>query len=314
MLARTVENMYWLARYVERAENMARMISATTNVLLDLPGASAHRWAPMIAITGSEAEFERRGLDADERSVVQFLIADPGNPGSIVASLRAARENARTLREVIPAAVWEQLNHFYHEVNDEVAVGLPQRNRFNLLKRIVVNSQALTGAFDGTASRNDAWAFLLLGRNLERADMTSRILDVRSAELKRASAAEEDPYELIQWMSVLKSLSGYQMYRLARRTRVARADVLDFLLRDGQFPRSCAFCLREMTHVLGELPRADEVLNSLVAAAQFIAGADLAAVDQPALQRLLDELQLHIKAVHEGIAATYFPSAPSVAT
>jgi uncharacterized alpha-E superfamily protein len=308
MLARTVENIYWLARYVERAENTARLISATTNVLLDLPGGTALRWAPMIAITGSEDEFERRGLVADERAVVQFLIADPSNPGSIVASLRAARENARTLREVIPTAVWEQLNHFYHEIVDEVAAGLLQRNRFNLLKRIVVNSQALAGVFDSTASRNDAWAFVLLGRNLERADMTSRILDVRFAELKRASGADEDPYELIQWMSVLKSLSGYQMYRLGRRTRVARADVLDFLLRDGQFPRSCAFCLREMTVLLGELPRADRVLSSLGAAAQFIGSADLAELDQPTLQSLLDEVQLHLKAVHQGIAATYFPS------
>lgn len=309
MLARTVENVYWLARYLERAENIARMISATSNVVLDLPRGSTLQWAPLITITGSDAEFARRGLAADERAVVHFLIADASNPGSIVASLSAARENARTLREVLPTAAWEQLNRFYHEVVDEVAAGLLQRNRFDLLKRVTVNSQALSGLFDGTASRNDAWTFLQLGRYLERADMTSRIIDVRSAELARPSAAEEDPYESIKWMNVLKSLSAYQMYRLGRRTRVARGEVLDFLLRDGQFPRSCAFCLRQMTLVLGALPRAAQVLDALAAASRYLGQAELGALDPPALQQLIDEVQVHFTAVHAGLASTYFPAA-----
>ena len=127
----------------------------------------------------------------------------------------------------------------------------------------MVTLQTIAGMLDGTMNRNDAYIFSMLGRNLERADMTSRIVDVRSAQLLPAETPELRPFESVQWMSVLKSLSGYQMYRLRMRTRVKRTDVLQFLLRDDQFPRSCQFCLMQLERSLNELPRSEGVLEVL---------------------------------------------------
>jgi uncharacterized alpha-E superfamily protein len=147
----------------------------------------------------------------------------------------------------------------------------------------------------------------MLGRNLERADMTSRIIDVRSAQRLPADAPGFGPFETIQWLNLLKSLSGYQMYRLSQRTRVSRFAVLEFVLRDHYFPRACLFCLKEVEQSLRGLPRSTGVLKVLEDARAFLADASLATLDEPGLHELIDRLQLHIIVVHEGIAETYFP-------
>jgi len=312
MLARVVENVYWLSRYLERAENTARIIGVNTNLLLDLPGGIAPGWLPLVDISGNRAEFnarnESKSTRGDERDVVQFLIADKENPGSICSSLAAARENARTLREILPTEAWELLNEFFAEFTRDAATGINKRTRFDFLKRVVVALQTIAGMLDGTMNRNDAHTFSTLGRNLERADMTSRIVDVRSAQLLPAETPELRPFETVQWMSVLKSLSGYQMYRLKMRTRVKRTDVLQFLLRDDQFPRSCHYCLTQLELSMTPLPRSEGVLESIEAAKRFIERASLGTLDQPGLHELIDKIQLRINDVHDGIAKIYFPS------
>src|SRR3982750_1557153 len=294
MLARTVESVYWLSRYLERAENTARIIGVNTNLLLDLPGGIAPGWLPLVDISGNRAEFDAQYKDkaskGEERDVVSFLIADKDNPGSICSSLSSARENARTLREILPIEAWELLNQFFGEFTKELSSGLNKRTRFEFLKRIVITLQTIAGMLDGTMNRNDAHAFLTLGRNLERADMTSRIVDVRSAQLLPAETPELRPFESGQWMGVLKSLSGYQMYRLKMRSRVMRADVLQFLLRDDEFPRSCQFCLAQLEASVTTLPRSEGVLEVLEGAAKFIQRAPLATLDQPALHELIDNI------------------------
>ena len=166
---------------------------------------------------------------------------------------------------------------------------------------------------DGTMNRNDAHTFSTLGRNLERADMTSRIVDVRSAQLLPAETPELRPFETVQWMSVLKSLSGYQMYRLRMRTRVKRTDVLQFLLRDDQFPRSCQYCLTQLENSLTPLPRSEGVLEVLEAAAKFIERAPLATLDQPGLHELIDDIQLHIPTCTTASPRSTSPRARSAA-
>ena len=312
MLARVVENVYWLSRYLERAENTARIIGVNTNLLLDLPGGIAPGWLPLVDISGNRAEYDARSQGkaghGEERDVVHFLIADRDNPGSICSSLTAARENARTLREILPTECWELLNEFFGEFNKDLATGINKRMRFEFLKRIVIALQTIASMLDGTMNRNDAHAFLTLGRNLERTDMTSRIVDVRSAQLLPVETPELRPFESVQWMSVLKSLSGYQMYRLKMRTRVKRTDVLQFLLRDDQFPRSCQFCLTQLESSLTPLPRSEGVMEVLETAAKFIERAPLATLDQPGLHELIDRIQLNINNVHNMIAEIYFPS------
>jgi uncharacterized alpha-E superfamily protein len=308
VLARVVENVYWFARYLERAENTARLVSVNTHLLLDLPPGYAPGWQTLIDITGSRELFDARGKRADEREIVQFLLADPDNPGSIVSSLKMARENARTLRDIFPTDAWELLNQFFLEFTDELPTALHKRMRFNFLKRIVLASQTLTGGLEGTMNRNDAYTFLMLGRNLERADMSSRIVDVRSAQLMADVAPELRPFDTIQWMSVLRSLSGYEMYRLSRHTRVSRVDVLEFVLRGVQFPRACLFCLKQVEQCLLALPRSAGVLDALAGVRTFLGDADLATLDQEGLHELIDRLQLYISGVHTAIAQTYFPA------
>ncbi len=316
MLARVVENVYWLSRYLERAENTARIIGVNTNLLLDLPGGIAPGWLPLVDISGNRAEydaqFKEKATKGEERDVVNFLIAEKSNPGSICSSLHSARENARTLREILPSEAWELLNQFFAEFTRDLATGINKRTRFEFLKRIVITLQTIAGMLGGTMNRNDAYTFLNLGRNLERADMTSRIVDVRSAQLLPAETPELRPFESVQWMSVLKSLSGYQMYRLKMRSRVKRADVLQFLLRDDEFPRSCQYCLAQIEASLTPIPRSESVLEVLETAKRFIGRAPLATLDQPGLHELIDKIQLRIHDVHARLAENYFPS-PSTA-
>ena len=307
MLSRVAENVYWLARYLERAENTARLLNVNANLLLDLPPEYRPGWLALIDITGSRELFDAREKRAEEREIVNFLIADLDNPGSILAALRAARENARTLRDVLPNEVWEHMNELFMEIKEELPAALGKRTRFAFLQRIIRAMQTLTGELEGTMSRNDAFTLLMLGRNLERADMTSRIIDVRSAQRLPADAPGFGPFDTIQWLNLLKSLSGYQMYRLSQRTRVSRSAVLEFVLRDRHFPRACLFCLKEVEQSLRALPRSAGVLGALDGACGFLANATLATLDQPGLHELIDQLQLHIIVVHEGIAQTYFP-------
>jgi uncharacterized alpha-E superfamily protein len=310
MLARVAENIYWLARYLERAENTARLISVNANLLLDLQRGYELGWLPLIEITGSRLVFESQKRRNDEREIVQFLLAEPENPGSISASLNAARENARTLRDVLPDEAWEILNEFFQEFTSELPSGLNRRTRYNFLKRIVLASQTLAGVLDGTMSRTDAYTFLMLGRNLERADMTSRIVDVRSAQILPADASDLGPFHTIQWISVLRSLSGQHMYRQTRRARVTRVESLDFALRDAQFPRSCLFCLRQTELGLRTLSRSSGVLDTLAGAHRFLAQVNFADIDQAGLHQLIDHLQVYLNGVHASIAQAYFPALP----
>jgi uncharacterized alpha-E superfamily protein len=307
MLSRVAENIYWLARYLERAENMARLVNVNANLLLDLPPEYRPGWLALIDITGSRELFDAREKRPEERDIVHFLIADLENPGSILSSVSSARDNARTLRDVLPNEVWEHMNELFMETKEKLPAALGKRTRFHFLQRIIRGMQTLTGELEGTMSRNDAFTLLMLGRNLERADMTSRIIDVRSAQLLPEDAPGFQPFETIQWLNLLKSLSGYQMYRLSQRTRVSRSAVLDFVLRDTQFPRACLYCLKEVEYFLRALPRSAGVLGSLEGARSFIDTAALATLDQAGLHELIDRLQLHIIVVHEGIAQTYFP-------
>lgn len=307
MLSRVAEDVYWLARYLERAENTARLINVNANLLLDLRPEYRPGWLPLIDITGSRKIFDRREKRAEERDIVHFLIADLDNPGSILASVRSARENARTLRDVLPNEVWEHLNELLMEIKEELPAALNKRTRFQFLQRIIRGMQTLTGELEGTMSRSDAFTLMMLGRNLERADMTSRIIDVRSAQRLPADVPELATFDTIQWMNVLKSLSGSQMYRLSQRTRVSRSAVLEFVLRDRQFPRACVYCLKEVEYFLRALPRSDAILSSLEGVHNFLDNAALETLDRPGLHELIDRLQLHLIVVHEGIAQTYFP-------
>ncbi|TVR61952.1 MAG: alpha-E domain-containing protein, partial [Candidatus Competibacteraceae bacterium] len=182
MLSRVAQNIYWMARQIERAEDTARLINVNSNLLLDLPRNTTFGWLPLIFIVGAEKLFFEKDPNrlADQSNVVRFLISDRDHPSSIISSLAAARENLRTTRDTVPPEAWEQINGLYIYARDHVP---SRRGRFEFLRRVIQGAQQINGLLAGAMSRTAAYDFVRLGRYLERADMTTRILDVRSANL-----------------------------------------------------------------------------------------------------------------------------------
>ena len=227
MLSRVADNLYWMARYLERTENLARLVDVSASLMLDLPLRLSPGWQPLVSITANEQIYAERAHDYSEQSVVHFMVADEKNPGSMLTSIARAREIARTVRDILPREVWEQINELYLFVGERAAEASAKRTRYGFLGRVTAGTQTLTGMFEGIVNEGDAQSFLTLGRNMERADMTSRIVDVRAAAMLVAENAEDlRPFETVLWMNVLRSLSGYQMYRLKTRERVYGAGVV----------------------------------------------------------------------------------------
>ena len=328
MLSRVAQNIYWMARQIERAEDTARLINVNANLLLDLPRNTTFGWLPLIFIVGAEKRFFEKDPHrlADEATVVKFLISDIDHPNSILSSLAYARENLRTTRDTVPQEAWEQVNSLYIYARDHLPT---RRGRFEFMRRVIHGAQQINGLLAGAMSRTAAYSFLWLGRYLERADMTTRILDVRSANLlahadqvpaqspsqsqtqaqSQAPApeqAEQDPFESIQWMSVLKSLSAYQMYRQQVRLRVGGPDVLKFLLQNDSFPRSVSFCLKQLEAGLRELPGSASSLEAIAPLKQRLGDAAVPDLAHEGLHEFIDNLQISFGDLHNQIAAAYF--------
>jgi len=306
MLSRVAENIYWMARYIERAENTARLINVNTNLLLDLPKDVRPGWEPLIHITGGEELYHSLHEHSDGRSVVRFLVGDLKNPASILSSIAHARENARTIRDIVPREAWEQVNELYLMVKGQLQAGLSERRRYDYLKSVILGAQQITGMLAGTMLHDFGYDFLRMGRNLERADMTTRIIDVRSANLLPSHAGELPPFEHAQWMSVLKSLTAYQMYRRHMQVAVRRTPVLLFLLQNRQFPRACYHCLGEVESCLRELPRSDLLLRGVARLQRVVSEARIEVLDHEPLHAFLDDLQVGLAELNGQISATYF--------
>ena len=310
MLSRVAENIYWMARYIERAENTARLIMVNTNLLLDLPKNVQLGWQPIIEILGADKHYLEQNSDFDERQVLKYLISDPDSPNSILNSLRRARENARTIRDIVPRETWERINDLYLYARSSALSGYSKKGRFDYMQRIVLGAQTITGLLAGTMLHDMGYDFLKMGRNLERADMTTRIIDVRSGDLLPEHEALT-PFENIQWMSVLKSLTGYQMYRRTVQERVSRPYVLKFLLKEKQFPRSFFHALLEVKFCLQNLPRNEKPVALLNEIGKKVLRADQAILKQDELHRFIDELQLGLADLNSLITLTYFRPVPT---
>lgn len=308
MLSRVAENVYWLARYLERAEDTARLISVNTHLLLDFPKASRVGWMTLVNMSGSEALYEQFYDTEDEASVLHFLCGDRRNPGSILSSLAAARENLRTTRDVMPQRIWEEVNQLYLKVNQLVEAGITPRNRDAFLNRVIRSCEAVNGMIAGTLSYTQARTFLMLGRLVERADMTSRIIDVRSSSLLPRHSDDSTPFETLQWVSVLKSLTGFQMYRQHVRLRVRGPDVLRFLLQDQRFPRALACSIARIGRELQTLPGGQDAMCAAESCLQQLLQADVTRLAEAPdeLHAFIDQVQIAIHHLHRAIEDTWF--------
>lgn len=308
MLSRVAERLYWMARYVERAENTARMTMAFYVLALDMPKHVELSWKGLIAVTGGEAIFDEHYQRDDERNCVKFLLADHYNPSSVLSSLRAARENMRTTRDLVPAEAWEVVNESYLFARDNIDAGLGKRGRFRFLSEVVQHCQTVTGLLAGCMSHDAAYDFIRLGRNLERADMATRQIDVGAIRFLKRGEEDVQPYDGLLWTSVLRSQSGFQMYRQHVKRRINGADVVRFLLQDIPFPRAVAHALKHAEEALACLPRNDRPLRLMMQAFRHALEADVdKLIAEERLHEFLDSLQEDIAEVHGAIAETWFP-------
>jgi uncharacterized alpha-E superfamily protein len=244
MLSRVADSLYWLGRYVERVENIARCIDVNLQLQLDLPGED-RPWEPVIRAAGDASDFFVRYGRASLENVLTFLTLDAKNPNSIVSCAGCARENARRIREIISSEMWMVINHFYLRLSDPSAPAKMSGNPHGFYTEVKEFSQMFIGVADGTMSHDEGWHFTRLGRLTERADQTSRILDVKYFILLPDPTMVGMTLDTVQWTALLKSVSAFEMFR-KRYAAVTPRNVSEFLLLSREFPRSLLYCLDKM--------------------------------------------------------------------
>ena len=248
LLSRVADAVYWLGRYMERAENVARFIDVNHNLMLDLPGDYTGQWQPIVDTTGDRDLFQKRYGQATQENVVRFLSFDREYPNSICSCVLAARENARSVRETISSEMWQQINTLHLLITSEGRKLVPEAVP-EFCYQVRMACHLFQGLTESTMSHNEAWNFLRLGASLERADKTTRLLDVKYFILLPLLNDVGTPYDDIQWSAVLKSVSAFEMYR-KRYGRITPKRVVEFLLLDGEFPRAVRHCIARANHSL----------------------------------------------------------------
>ena len=251
MLSRVADSVYWMNRQIERAENVARAVETTLDLALDGTISPGRLWNALVCTFGDESDFWARFGLADQANVISFLAFDQANPNSIASCLQAARENARTVRGMISTPMWEEINKAHLYVRSAAAANAEIDHPREFLDDVKRASQLITGVADATMSHGEAWHFARMGRLIERADKTSRVLDVehyfqpaaaRIAPPAAGTAADETEAVAVQWSAVLESASALEMYRKVHGA-VSRRSVANFLIFDREFPRAMHFCL-----------------------------------------------------------------------
>jgi len=310
LLARTADRLYWGARYIERAEDTARIVRAYHDLVVDFPSVELLRWEPLAALTGSGTTVIVPPDDpSGERSVLRHLLADPANPSSIISAVTSARENLRTTREVMPREAWQAVNQLSQYVGATASGAVERQLRDRFLVRVVEISRRLDGILESTMSRSNAYRMLRLGRLIERADMTTRVLGVAAAGILELERVDRESLvaDEIRWMNVLRSVSALQMYQRAVRGPIDGILVVRFLLSHAPFPRSVQGCFDEIRTVLLGLPSPQDVLAQLDETEAVLAAADPTAAAAP-LDAAMDRVQIAIAALDRAVHARYVAS------
>lgn len=305
MLSRNAERVYWLGRYIERTEDSARLLNAFSQVMLDMPKSKKLGWDVLLRIMSVETLFHKHYDEVNENNVVEFLIANPENPGSLRSAISSARENARTSKDSFPLEGWEMLNDLNLLVKKTGIDSIRRRDLFRFLTDIIGRCQQFNGMIQSTMSRNQAHEFLSLGSFVERADMTSRTLDVAAGILLRRED-EESSHDHHIWMEILRAQNAVMMYRAANGPRITPKAVLRFVLCKDDFPRSLKYCFTKLIQIAESFPANQGFVESAEALLQkmdsyqeqdFVVSKDL--------RVSFDEIQLGLIELHNIIASTW---------
>ncbi|MEM9136474.1 MAG: alpha-E domain-containing protein [Cyanobacteria bacterium P01_F01_bin.42] len=321
MLSRVADSIYWLNRYIERVENVARFLEVNLNLSLDDSTGLAEQWRPLVTTTGDLRLYQSLNSDFSGDRVINFLAFESRYPNSIVSCVKSARDNARSIRDQISSTMWEQLNDFYLMVS-ESKEGVSLNDLSEFLDRVKQYSHSFNGVMDATMSHNEGWYFGCMGRYMERADKTSRILDVKYFQLLPGQEAVGSPIDELGWIALLKSASAYEMYRqslCSAQHRITPAGVAKFLILDDQFPRSIRFCLREAERSLRRITgnsvggwkhSSERTLGRLRAELEY---KTIDEILQSGLHEFLDGLQHQMNTVDHEIYETFFALPPLTA-
>jgi uncharacterized alpha-E superfamily protein len=312
MLSRVADSIYWLNRYIERAENVARFIDVNLKLIMEMPVGVAQQWEPLITTTGDLPLFQERYGQATADNVIHFLSFDPSYPNSILSCLRSARENARSVREIISTEMWEQINSFYLFVNEAATDKSLAVMHHEFFAEIKMSSHLFAGVMDATMTHNEGWHFGQVGRFLERADKTSRILDVKYFILLPSIKDIGTTLDEVEWMSLLKSASAYEMYRKTGQHRITPTQVAEFLILNREFPRSIQFCLLQAErsiYKIAETPVGTWTNPLERSLGQLRSELDYLTIEeiiQSGLHEFLDRFQQRLNDVSKKLFQTFF--------
>ena len=310
LLSRYAEAAFWMARYMERAENLARILDVNETFSRDSRG--DQNWRSVLQLYADEARYIERNEAVTPERVIYFYTLDLENPGSIIFALRAARENARTLRPLISTEMWTQVNIFYNRLRALKPEDLSEPRLTRFCSFVKESCQTHTGVAEGTLYRDAGWSFYHLGQALERADQTTRLLDVKYHLLLPNSTDVGSPADVSQWNAVLRSAAGYHAYRRIHPSGLSPETVAGFFLFNSVFPRSVLACVTSMDRLLSDLrsdhglsagKTAQEVLRELCVTLMTDSAADVIA---RGLHQYLDRTQLKLISVTEGLARDFF--------
>jgi uncharacterized alpha-E superfamily protein len=314
LLCRYAESIFWLARQVERAENLARIIEVQETFARNQGG--MRDWSSIVQLNADEETFAKVHTAPTARNVIRFYVTDGDNPTSITSAIRQARENARALRPLVSTEMWVALNVFYNRLNaiderTELAAG----NLSALLSEIKQGCQSFTGITEGTFYRDQAWYFYRLGRYLERADQTTRLLDSKYYVLMR-DADVNNLVNSAQWLALLRAASGYHAFRSLHHNELTPWRVAAFLLFNPTFPRSVMLCVKEVDGcVTGmksryNLRAGNDVAEGLDQLRSILETQSIEQVLATGLHEFIDFIQRYLMAVTERLGAAFFGHPP----
>ena len=312
MLSRVAEAIYWISRYCERAENVARFIKVNYSLTLDNSASSlSPQWMPLVYTSGDHEDFNERYPDNSRENVLQFLILDPKNPNSIFSCISNARETARTVREILPDSLWEQINRFYLVIQEAAENPNTIQDAYQFCQSVYLANHLLVGISESCMPRNETWHFFQTGRYIERADKTSRIIDVQYYLLLPHPTQVGSPIDIIRWSSLLKSVEALNVYH---RTcgRIIPEKVADFLIFNTRFPRSMQYCISQAhTHLRAIREMAGiELAESTEMAARGIserlASTNIEMVIQAGMHDFIDKFQSSINELGQEIFVNFF--------
>ncbi len=319
MLSRVADSLYWMSRYVERAENIARILDVNLQLMLDLPKLGPEEekklWDPVLRSTGDNEDFDQHHKSTSSENVIDFLTLNTKNSNSIINCLTTARENARHVREQISLEMWEEINRTYLWMKGQTLKKIQKLGPYEFFSSVKNASHLFQGITDGTMTHGEDWDFIQVGKFLERGDMVTRILDAND-EIFVNTPTNLLNGGTLQWSAILRSCSSHDAYRKFYVAQVEPDKVVEFLILNEFFPRSIRFCAGALDEALRRISgcqeerftnQAEKLSGRLVAELNYSALEDIKTVG---MHTYMDELQVKLNAIGEAIFQTYLFSPP----